>query len=75
MTGSDTESDPLARLRHDLANPLAGVLAETQLMLMSDAPFDDEIRRGLQEIETLALRMRSILKGTQESGPSGPITR
>ncbi len=75
MTDSHADPDPLARLRHDLANPLAGVLAETQLMLMSDAPLDDEIRRGLQEIEALALRMRSILKGMQDSGPSGPITR
>ncbi len=75
MTGSGPESEPLARLRHDLANPLAGVLAEAQLLLMSDAPLDDEIRRGLTEIEALALRMRQILKGTQDDGRSGPNSR
>lgn len=57
-------SDPnrLARLRHDLANPLAALLAETQLLLLSEAPMDDEVRRGLQEIEKLSIRMRTILR-------------
>ena len=75
MTSPEPAVDPLSRLRHDLANPLAGVLAEAQLLLMGDAPLDPEIRRGLEDIEALALRMRSILKGTQEAGPKGPITR
>ncbi len=57
-----SEPDRLARLRHDLANPLAALLAETQLMLLSDAPMDDEVRRGLQEIEKLSIRMRTILR-------------
>lgn len=58
------QPDPLARLRHDLANPLAALLAEAQLMLLSEAPMDEEVRRGLQEIEKQAIRMRSMLRGT-----------
>ena len=57
------QPDPLSRLRHDVANPLAAILAEAQLMLLSDAPMDEEIRRGLQEIEKQAIRMRAILRG------------
>jgi signal transduction histidine kinase len=58
------QPDPLARLRHDLANPLAAMLAEAQLLLLSEAPMDEEVRRGLQEIEKQAIRMRSMLRGT-----------
>jgi len=60
-----TMSDPIAKLRHDLANPLAAILAETQLMLLGDEPMPDEVRQGLQEIEKLSLRMRTILRETQ----------
>ncbi|MDX2260738.1 MAG: histidine kinase dimerization/phospho-acceptor domain-containing protein [Gemmatimonadales bacterium] len=58
-------SDPIAKLRHDLANPLAAILAETQLLLIGDEPMPEEVRRGLQEIEKLSLRMRTILRETQ----------
>ena len=57
-----TESDTMADLRHNLANPLAALLAEAQLMLVGDAAMDDEVRRGVQAIEKLALRMREILR-------------
>ena len=57
-----TVSDPIAKMRHDLANPLAAILAETQLLLIGDEPMPDEVRRGLQEIEKLSLRMRTILR-------------
>jgi signal transduction histidine kinase len=60
-----TMSDPIAKLRHDLANPLAAILAETQLMLLGDEPMPDEVRQGLQEIEKLSLRMRTILREIQ----------
>ncbi len=56
--------DPIARLRHDLANPLAALLAETQLLLLGDAPMTDDVKRGLQEIEKLSIRMRTILRET-----------
>lgn len=57
-----TEPDRLAKLRHDLANPLAALLAEVQLVLLGEGPMDDETRRALQEVEKLAIRMRTILR-------------
>jgi len=57
------DPDPMAKLKHDLANPLAALLAETQLLLMSEAPMDAEVRTGLQEIEKLSIRMRTLIRG------------
>lgn len=58
------QPDPIAKLRHDIANPLAALLAETQLLLLSELPMEEEVRRGLEEIEKLSIRMRAILRGT-----------
>lgn len=52
----------IARLRHDLANPLSAVLAEVQLLLLDRADLDEELRRALQTIEAMALRMREMLQ-------------
>jgi signal transduction histidine kinase len=60
-----TDDERIADLRHALANPLSAILAEAQLLLMGDAPLDAETRSGLQEVEKLALRMRTILKETR----------
>ena len=61
------EPDPIAKLRHDLANPLAAILAETQLLLIGDEEMSADVKQALKEIEKLAIRMRAILRGTQES--------
>jgi signal transduction histidine kinase len=61
-----SEKDPVATLRHDLANPLAALLAEVQLLLLGDAPLDPEVKAALQQMEHLALRMRGILRSTKE---------
>jgi signal transduction histidine kinase len=61
--------DPLATLRHDLANPLAAMLAEVQLLLLGDAPLDEDVRIALKQMEQLALRMRNIL-GAKREEPS-----
>ncbi len=53
--------DPAARLRHDIANPLAALLAEVQLMLMDADRLDAGTVTGLREIERLALRMRDVM--------------
>lgn len=53
-----------SRLRHDLANPLAAILAETQLLLLDNTSLDDETRRALKTIEDMSMRMREILRGT-----------
>jgi hypothetical protein len=63
--------DPIARLRHDLANPLAALLAEAQLLLLNDAALDDETRTSVREIERLAIRMRGILRESGEQGAIG----
>jgi signal transduction histidine kinase len=60
-----TEPDPIAKLRHDLANPLAAILAETQLLLIGDEAMSADVKQALKEIEKLAIRMRAILRDTQ----------
>jgi signal transduction histidine kinase len=60
-----TEPDPISKLRHDLANPLAALLAEAQLLLLSETPLDPEVQRAVTEIEKAAIRMRGILRETR----------
>jgi len=56
------DPDRLARLRHDLANPLSALLAETQLLLMDSEHLPAEVKTSLKEIEQMAIRMRTILR-------------
>jgi len=56
--------DAMARLRHELANPLAALLAETQLLLLNESTLDAETVASLRDIEKLAVRMRTILRQT-----------
>ncbi len=53
--------DALQTLRHDLSNPLAALLAETQLLLLQADQFDAETVASLKQIEALARKMRQIL--------------
>ena len=55
----------LSKLRHDLSNPLAAVLAETQLLLLTPEKFDEETLSGLKQIEDLARKMRQILQNLE----------
>ena len=59
---TNESDDRLRKLRHDIANPLAALLAEAQLLLLNSERYDAESLNGLKEIERLALRMRDILK-------------
>ncbi|MDX2194445.1 MAG: histidine kinase dimerization/phospho-acceptor domain-containing protein [Gemmatimonadales bacterium] len=54
--------DPLAKLKHDLANPLSALLAEVQLLRMGADRLDGETREALAIIEQLAVRMRTLLR-------------
>ena len=54
--------EPTARLRHDLANPLAALLAETQLLLLKKDELSAEVRAGLEAIEAMAVKMRHLLR-------------
>lgn len=61
MTDDDAR---FSRLRHDLANPLAAILAEAQLLLLDSTSLDEETRRALKTIEEMSMKMRDILRGT-----------
>lgn len=65
--------DAVAKLRHDLANPLAALLTETQLLLLNEASLDPDTARGLHEIESLARVMRDLLATSRavSADPSG----
>jgi len=64
---ADRLTDPFRQLRHDLANPLAALLAETQLLLLNANRLDPETVDSLHEIESLARRMRDILAASRPS--------
>ena len=52
-------ADVVARVRHEINNPLTGVIGQTQLLLRSD--LDDAARRRVQTIDQLATRIRDIV--------------
>ena len=60
--GGTPGPDIVQKLRHDLANPLAAVLAETQLLLLAPEHLNAEAVSSLKQIESLARRMRQILQ-------------
>lgn len=49
----------VARVRHEINNPLTGVLGQAQLLLREE--LNDKARKRAQTIEDLALRMRDIV--------------
>ena len=59
---TDGGDERIRKLRHDLANPLSAVLAETQLLLLNSGNYDTETLESLKEIESLSRRMRDILQ-------------
>jgi len=64
--------DPIGMLRHDLANPLAALLTETQLLLLNEASLDPDVVRGLREIEALARAMRDVLQASRTPSVAPP---
>lgn len=58
----DDQNECMRKLRHDLSNPLAAILAETQLLLLGEDTLDKETAASLREIEALARRMREMLQ-------------
>lgn len=49
----------VARVRHEINNPLTGVLGQAQLLLREE--LNDKARKRAQTIEELAVRMRDIV--------------
>jgi signal transduction histidine kinase len=65
-------ADLVARIRHEINNPLTGVLGQAQLLLRED--LSDRARKRVQTIEDLALRLRDIvaqLREVQRPGSEG----
>lgn len=62
MSNVVDDAERLHKLRHDIANPLAALLAETQLLLMEPEGLTPEVATALKEIETMAIRMRTLLR-------------
>lgn len=56
--------DPVSRLRHDLANPLAALLIETQMLLQQTDRLDPDTVTSLREIEKQARRIRDVLQAS-----------
>ena len=59
----------VARIRHEINNPLTGVLGQAQLLLRED--LSDRSRKRVQTIEDLALRLRDVvaqLRDVQKPG-------
>jgi signal transduction histidine kinase len=52
-------SDLVARVRHEINNPLTGVLGQSQLLLREE--LTDKARKRVQKIEDLAIRIRDIV--------------
>jgi len=65
----DEVAELVARIRHEINNPLTGVLGQAQLLLRED--LNDKARKRVQTIEELAIRIRDIvaqLRDVQKPG-------
>ena len=65
-------ADLVARVRHEINNPLAGVLGQAQLLLREE--LSDRARKRAQTIEELAIRLRDVvaqLRQIQKPAPTG----
>ncbi len=52
-------ADLVARVRHEINNPLAGVLGQAQLLLREE--LSERARKRAQTIEELAIRLRDVV--------------
>lgn len=54
----------VARIRHEINNPLTGVLGQAQLLLREE--LSERSRKRVQTIEDLALRLRDVVAQLRE---------
>ena len=59
---TDPQEERYRKLKHDLANPLSAILAETQMLLLGADSLDEDTVGSLREIEILCRKMRSLLQ-------------
>ena len=57
-------ADLVARVRHEINNPLTGVLGQAQLLLRED--LSERARKRAQTIEDLAMRLKDIVGQLRE---------
>jgi signal transduction histidine kinase len=55
----DDVADLVSRIRHEINNPLTGVLGQAQLLLRED--LNERARKRAQTIEQLAIRLRDVV--------------
>lgn len=55
----DEVADLITRVRHEINNPLTGVLGQAQLLLREE--LNERARKRAQTIEELAIRIRDIV--------------
>jgi signal transduction histidine kinase len=55
----DEVADLITRVRHEINNPLTGVLGQAQLLLREDLP--ERAKKRAETIEALAIRIRDIV--------------
>lgn len=55
----DSVAELVARVRHEINNPLTGVLGQAQLLLRED--LNEKARKRVETIESLAMRLRDIV--------------
>ena len=60
----DEVAELVARIRHEINNPLTGVLGQAQLLLRED--LGEKARKRAQTIEELAIRIRDIVAQLRE---------
>ena len=60
----DEVTELITRVRHEINNPLTGVLGQAQLLLRED--LNERARKRAQTIEELAVRMRDIVAQLRE---------
>ena len=60
----DAVADLITRVRHEINNPLTGVLGQAQLLLREELP--ERARKRAETIEELAIRIRDIVAQLRE---------
>ena len=69
----DEISAHVAYVRHEISNPLTGVLGQAQLLLRGDLP--DKVRERVKKIEEQAMRVNEIAGRLREvPGPVKPVS-
>ena len=73
----DEVAELIARVRHEINNPLAGVLGQAQLLLREE--LSEGARKRAETIEELAIRLRDVVaqlrqiqKPAKPAGPDNP---